>query len=152
MTFEPLNPEDPAAQALIAGLGDHLARLYLYRRDHAGSVQSLKLPNVHFLGAYIDDELVGCGAVKAVSDGGYGEIRTVFVAEAHRGRGHSKAIMHELEAHLRSIGIGVARLATGIKQPEAVSLYARLGYVRCPPFGDHVAEPMTVFMEKSLGV
>ena len=110
------------------------------------------MPNVHFLGAYVDGELIGCGAVKVPEgDGKYGEIKTVFVAEAHRGKGHSKAIMRELENHLRSIGVGVARLATGIKQPEAVSLYARLGYVPCPPFGDHATDPMTVFMEKSLG-
>jgi putative acetyltransferase len=153
MTFEPLDPEDPAAQALIAGLGDHLARLYLYQRNHAQSVQSLKLTNVYFLGAYVDGELVGCGAVKTLdNDGEYGEIKTVFVAEPHRGRGYSRALMHQLEAHLRSIGIGVARLATGIRQPEAVSLYASLGYVRCSPFGDHAADPMSVFMEKTLGV
>lgn len=112
----------------------------------------MKLPNVYFLGAYVNGELIGCGAVKTLdSDGGYGEIKTVFVAQTHRGRGYSKAIMRKLETHLRSIGVGVARLATGIKQPEAVSLYASLGYVRCSPFGDHAADPMTVFMEKSLG-
>ena len=151
MNVSRLNPEEPAAQALIAGLNEHLARLYQYDRDHAGSVQAMKLPDVCFLGAYVDGELIGCGAVKAPeSDGGYGEIKTVFVAQAHRGKGHSKAIMRELEAHLRSIGVGVARLATGTKQPEAISLYASLGYIRCPPFGDHAIDPMTVFMEKSL--
>jgi len=152
MNVEPLNPEEPAAKALIAGLNEHLARLYLYQHDHAESVQSLKLPNVYFLGAYVDGELIGCGAVKTFeNDGKYGEVKTVFVAEAHRGSGHSKTIMLKLETHLRSIGVGVARLATGIKQPEAISLYEGLGYLRCSPFGGHAADPMTVFMEKSLG-
>ena len=152
MTVEPLNPEEPAAQALIAALNEHLARLYLYQRDHAESVQSLKLPNVYLFGAYVGGKLIGCGAVKTLeNDGEYGEIKTVFVVEAHRGKGHSKTIMHRLEMHLISIGIGIAKLATGIKQPEAVSLYASLGYVHCSPFGGHAADPMTVFMEKSLG-
>jgi len=151
MNVSPLNPEDPAAQAIIAGLNEHLARLYQYERDHAGAVQSMKLPNVYFLGAYIDGELIGCGAAKVpASDGEYGEIKTVFVAQAHRGKGYSKTIMRKLETHLRSIGVGVAKLATGTKQPEAISLYASLGYVRCPPFGDHATDSMTVFMEKSL--
>jgi len=151
MTFEPLTPEDPAAQALIAGLSDHLARLYRYQRNHAESVQSMKLPNVYFLGAYVDGELIGCGAVKTLdNDGEYGEIKSVFVAETHRGRGHSKAIMHRLETHLRSIGVGAARLATGTRQPEAISLYAGLGYVRCSPFGRHAVDSMTIFLEKSL--
>ena len=152
MNVEPLNPEETAAQALIAALNEHLARLYQYQHDHAESVQSLKLPNVHFLGAYVDGELIGCGAVKTFeNDGKCGEIKAVFVAEAHRGNGYSKTIMHKLEAHLRGTGVGVVRLATGIKQPEAISLYEGLGYVRCSPFCGQAADPMTVFWEMSLG-
>lgn len=152
MNVKALDPDEPAAQALIAKLDEHLAQLYQFERNHSESVRAMKLPNVLFLGAYVDGQLIGCGALKTFEhDGRYGEIKKVFVAEEHRGKGHSKTIMRELETHLKSIGIGVARLATGIRQPEAVSLYARLGYVRCSPFGGHAADPMTVFMEKQLG-
>lgn len=152
MTITRLNPAEPAAQILLAGLSTHLADLYGYQVDLARSTQAMQQPNVHFLGVRQDGELVGCGAVKLVEGvEAYGEIKAVFVAEAQRGRGHSRAIMQALEAHLRSVGIQLARLATGPRQPEAVGLYASLGYTPCAPFGGQQADDLTVFMQKSLG-
>ncbi|MFD0739927.1 GNAT family N-acetyltransferase [Lysobacter koreensis] len=151
MNVEILDPLEAAAQALIARLDEHLAALYDFAINHAASVQSMELPSVRFLGAYVDGELIGCGAVRTVEgDCTYGEIKKVFVTEEHRGHGHSKAIVRELEAHLRRTGVRVARLATGIRQPEAISLYASLGYVRRPPFAAQTADSSTVYMEKQL--
>lgn len=42
------------------------------------------------------------------------------------------------------------RLETGVYQPEALALYGRAGYVERGPFGDYVADPLSVFMEKEL--
>jgi putative acetyltransferase len=39
-------------------------------------------------------------------------------------------------------------LETGIRQPEALGLYERLGFVRRGPFGDYAEDPLSVFMEK----
>ena len=58
--------------------------------------------------------------------------------------------MRELEAHLRGLGVGVARLMTGTAQPEAVALYASLGYTVRAPYGGHAADAAMVFMEKQL--
>ncbi len=154
MTITRLNPAEPAAQILLAGLSTHLADLYGYQVDLARSTQAMQQPNVHFLGVRQDGELVGCGAVKLIKDAGaeaYGEIKALFVAEAQRGRGHSRAIMQALEAQLRSVDIQLARLATGTRQPEAVALYVSLGYTPCAPFGGQQADDLTVFMQKSLG-
>jgi putative acetyltransferase len=70
--------------------------------------------------------------------------------EAHRGKGISKAIMQGLERHLCEAGIGLARLETGIKQPEAIGLYRRLGYVERAAFGRYRPDPLSLFMEKTL--
>jgi putative acetyltransferase len=95
--------------------------------------------------------LVGCGAVKILADDGrYGELKRVYVLESHRGKGYSKAIMEKLEGHLRAQGIELARLETGISQPEAIGLYRRLGYVEREPFGAYAADPLSLFMEKRL--
>jgi putative acetyltransferase len=85
-------------------------------------------------------------------DGRYGELKRVFVLESHRGKGYSKAIMEKLEGHLKSSGIALARLETGIRQPEALGLYKRLGYVERAPFGAYVADPLSIFMEKRLDI
>jgi putative acetyltransferase len=151
MRIEPTNPASADAQALIAMADEYMAQLYPAASNHLDNIAALTAPNVLFLGCMIGAELVGCGAVKILSDdGAYGEIKRVFVLHSHRGRGYSMAIMEQLENHLKSSGIRLARLETGISQPEALRLYRRLGYLERGPFGAYVEDPLSVFMEKRL--
>ena len=57
-------------------------------------------------------------------------------------------IMQYLEAELQQRGISVFRLETGVRQPEALGLYRKLGYVDREPFGAYKPDPLSVFMEK----
>lgn len=151
ITIEPLDPASPAAQALIAGFDEYMSAVYGTERASGESMRRLALPDVHLLGAFIETSLIGCGAVKTVADEGYAEIKSVYVALEHRGRGVSKQLMHALERYLVETGVRVARLATGIRQPTAIALYESIGYVHRAPFGNYIADPQTVYMEKSLG-
>ncbi|MBF6023111.1 GNAT family N-acetyltransferase [Lysobacter niastensis] len=147
----PLDPDAPAARALIGGLNAHLSALYGMQRDLERGVAALKQAGVCFLGAFVAGQPVACGAVRMRDDDGtYGEIKSVFVVPEHRGQGHSRAIMHALEAHLIERRIDLARLMTGTAQPEAIALYTRLGYALRSPYGVHTADEATVFMEKRL--
>jgi putative acetyltransferase len=153
MRIEPADPESDGARALIALSDAYMTTLYPAESNHLESASALKAPNVLFLGCFLQDQMVGCGAVKILSnDGRYGELKRVFVLESHRGKGYSKAIMEKLEGHLKSSGIALARLETGISQPEALGLYKRLGYVERAPFGAYVEDPLSVFMEKRLDI
>ncbi|HEX4674641.1 MAG TPA: GNAT family N-acetyltransferase [Steroidobacteraceae bacterium] len=153
MRIEPTDPESDSAQALIAMSDTYMTALYPAESNHLESAKALKAPNVLFLGCFLHDQLVGCGAVKILSDDGrYGELKRVFVLEGHRGKGYSKAIMEKLEGHLKNNGIALARLETGIRQPEALGLYKRLGYVERAPFGAYVEDPLSLFMEKRLDI
>ncbi len=40
---------------------------------------------------------------------------------------------------------------TGTRQPEALGLCRRLGYVERGPFGTYAVDPLSVFMETRLG-
>jgi putative acetyltransferase len=149
MQITPVDPQ--SAAALIAQSDAYHAALYPAESNYLESLSALSQPNVLFVGAHIEGELVACGAVKTLdNDGRYGEIKRVFVLEQHRGKGLSKAIMQTLEAHLQATGVRLARLETGIHQPEALGLYTRLGYVLREPFGAYAHDPLSVFMEKTL--
>jgi putative acetyltransferase len=153
MRIEPTDPESDGARALLALSDAYMTTLYPAESNHLESASALKAPNVLFLGCFLQDQLVGCGAVKILSDDGrYGELKRVFVLESHRGKGYSKAIMEKLEGHLKNSGIALARLETGISQPEALGLYKRLGYVERAPFGAYSEDPLSLFMEKRLDV
>lgn len=148
-----LDPYSDAAGQLLARSDALMASLYPAESNHMEPPSVLAQDNVLFIGAYVDGEVVGCGAFKKMDDDGhYGEIKRVFVLEQHRGRGYSKQIMQYLERELRAAGIPLARLETGNKQPEALALYRKLGYVERAPFGKYQPDPLSIFMEKALSV
>ncbi len=151
MPIAPLDPYSKAAAELLALSDAYMASLYPAESNHMESPAALAQRHVRLIGLTIDGELVGCGAVKILEgDERYGEIKRVFVKDRHRGRGFSSQLMADLEHHLRQQGIALARLETGIHQPEALALYRKLGYVERPPFGAYRADPLSVFMEKRL--
>lgn len=151
MYIEALDPLSAPAAHLLALSDAYMASLYPAESNHMESPSALALPNVLFLGAYLDGELAGCGAVKLMhDDGSYGEIKRVYVLDTYRGRGLSKQLMQALEAHLIEQQIPLARLETGISQPEALGLYEKLGYQYRAPFSSYQLDPLSVFMEKHL--
>lgn len=151
LKIEPLDPADPSAVRLLELSDRYMASLYPPESNHIESVNDLNKPNVIFLGCYVDEVLAGCGAVKVIEEPErYGEIKRLYIDESYRGRGLSSALMARLEKHLVDLGIGVARLEMGVKQPEAIGLYRKLGYEERSPFGPYVEDPYSIFMEKRL--
>ncbi len=149
----PLDPGHPDAQALMAQSEALMSALYPSESNHFEPADGLRPPNGAFWGLWLGDTLVGCGGVKhhAPADGpAYGEIKRLFVLDSARGRGAAKQLMAQLEAELTDRGVTLARLETGIHQPEALGLYQRLGYVERGPFGDYALDPLSVFLEKVL--
>lgn len=146
----PLDPGHPEAQRLMALSEAYMSALYPAESNHFEPADGLRPPQGGFFGLWCGERLVGCGGVKHFEADGYGEIKRVFVLDSERGRGLARRLMARLEAELVERGLALARLETGIHQPEALALYRRLGYVERGPFGGYAIDPLSVFMEKSL--
>jgi ribosomal protein S18 acetylase RimI-like enzyme len=83
---------------------------------------------------------VGCGALR-FDAAGIVEIKRVWLAPHARGLGLGGRLLTALEAHARSHGARLARLATNRALTEAIALYRRSGYREVPPFNDeHYAD------------
>jgi putative acetyltransferase len=146
-----VDPASPGAQRLLALSDAYMQALYPPASNHLESAEALSGPHGRFIGIHVEGDLIACGAVKLMDDDGrYGEIKRVFVLDAHRGRGHSRHIMAALEELLLREGYPLARLETGIYQPEALGLYRALGYRERAPFGAYQPDPLSLFMEKPL--
>lgn len=149
--IEYLDPDSPDVQALLAVSDAYYVDLYPAESNHLESSDDLKKPNVLFAGCRIDGDLVASGAAKIIQDNGsYAEIKRVFVVDDHRGKGLSSKVMRFLETELQGRGVSLFRLETGIKQPQALGLYRKLGYLERGPFGSYRADPYSVFMEKQV--
>jgi putative acetyltransferase len=154
MRLKPLDPGHPEAQDLIGQSEALMSRLYPSESNHFEPAAGLRPPHGAFWGCWVGERLVGCGGFKrhAVGTGpAYGEIKRVFVLDSARGRGVARQLMAKLEAELAGCGVRLARLETGIHQPEALALYRSLGFVERGPFGDYAADPLSLFFEKALG-
>jgi len=149
--IEALDPHSAEVKALIAASDAYYDGLYPAESNHLEAVDDLGKPNVILLGCRCDGELAASGAARLMcDDGDYAEIKRVFVLRQFRGRGLSGRLMHCLESELRQRGVELLRLETGVRQPEALGLYRKLGYRERGPFGAYKPDPLSVFMEKKL--
>lgn len=142
------DPALPQYRALIDALDSYLGALYPAESNHLLDIDSLKQANVIFIGLENNGQAIGCGACVMYDD--YVEIKRVYVKPDWRGHKLSRRVMNALEAHAWAQGHRLARLETGIAQPEALALYQSGGYRPCAPFGEYRADPLSVFMEKQL--
>lgn len=105
-------------------------------------------PHLIFFALRWDGKLAGCGALVAGQD--YGELKRIYVSSSYRGLGLGRRIVEAIEEEARRRGQRLLRLETGIRQAEALNLYASLSYRRTGPFGRYGADPLSIFMEKRL--
>lgn len=100
--------------------------------------------------AYVGGTPAGCGALRELEPG-IAEIKRMYVAPETRGLGVARATLGALEAKAAELGYAAVRLGTGVRQPEAISLYESSGYRRIPLFGDYEGAELCVCYEKALG-
>ena len=112
---------------------------------------ALAAPGIRFYVLREHGQPLAMGAVKRI-DAGHAEIKSMHVLLEARGRGLSKAMLDHLVAEARKDGFTRLSLETGV-QPTFVAaraLYARAGFVDCPPFEGYWDDPNSVFMTKVL--
>ncbi len=139
LRFDPCDPEEDPASALLAQMAAELNALYR-------TSSRLDLPPVHadelrppdgvYLVGWEGTVAVAGGAVRRM-DAETGEIKRMFVRPAARSRGVAAALLAALESAARSFGYRRVRLDTGPKQVHAISLYTRAGYVLIDPYNDN---------------
>lgn len=139
--------DQPEVIALIDQLDRYQQPLYPAESHHGIPISALRGPNVLF--AVVRDpqgRAIGCGAIVLHAD--YGEVKRMFVLPAQRGEGIGRTLLAFLEQQAIALGCRRFALETGIRQPEAIALYERCGYVRTAPFGAYRPDPLSLFLQK----
>jgi putative acetyltransferase len=134
----------PDAQRLIATLDAELAALFPEPGANHFSLASTQVATGDgaFLVAYVDETPVGCGAVRRI-DEDTAELKRMFVAPSHRGRGIGRSIVAALEEEARTLGVRRVVLETGSRLDRAIAMYTSLGYAPIPLFGEYLSSPET---------
>ncbi len=142
------DPGEAAVRKLIEDLDAYMTPMYPAESNHLLDIETLRDPRMRFFAAGVDGVILGCGGCWLHAD--YAEIKRVYVSPAGRGLGLAKMLMQVIEDEARANGKAIARLETGIHQPEAIGLYQALGYEHRGPFGAYAQDANSVFMEKRL--
>ncbi len=148
-TIERADPTTPQARILLQASHDLMRSLFPAEANHFLCVEKLAAPQVSFFLARDADPALGGAAL--LNRNSYGEVKSMFVAEAARQRGIADMLMLHLIAQAREQGLKRLNLETGTGLDAAHRLYARHGFVECDAFGEYDADaPYSRYMELTL--
>ena len=94
-------------------------------------------PHGHVLLAFVDGELAGCGALRALTDVDYAnscEMKRLYVRPAFRRFGLGRLLAQALFDEARSVGYSTMLLDTLDDMGAARGLYASLGFEEIAPY------------------
>jgi ribosomal-protein-alanine N-acetyltransferase len=89
--------------------------------------RELASENSHFVGAFVDDKLIGLGCFWAILDEAH--ITLLAVHPDYRGQGRGRDLLIGLLAKAVAIGLNHATLEVRVSNEAAVSLYEKMGLI-----------------------
>jgi putative acetyltransferase len=138
----------PEAITLLQGRDAELSALYTPEQSFRIPIEKHVRANIIFLIARENGIAVGCGALQLHA--GYGELKSMYVVPAARGKRLAHTLVAALENLAREHGLPGLKLETGIYSHAAIRTYEQAGYVRCERFGDYPFAPTSIYMTKTL--
>ena len=144
-------PDTPDVRALLVRHFELMRATSPEESCHVMDPGTLLDRGVTLFAAREGDTVLGVGAL-AVIGPGHGELKSMHTAAEARGRGVARAVLGALVGAAQEQGLTRLSLETG-SMPEfaaARALYETEGFDLCPPFGDYVEDPLSVFMTRTL--
>ena len=132
----------PDALLLVEAVQEEYVARYGGRDGSPVDPRDFEDPLGRFFVGYLDSSPVATGAWRRSSVSALGadvtaEIKRMYVVPAAQRRGLARRMLAHLEATAAAAGIEALVLETGMKQPEAISLYLSAGYEPIPGFGHY---------------
>jgi putative acetyltransferase len=151
LSIERADFTDPDLGAFLQAHLDDLAPTAPVESRHALDLRALQAPAVRLWVASIDKRIVGTGALAGLEPG-HEELKSMRTDPRRRGQGIASRILEHLLRSARGRYVRRISLETGSMEffAPARGLYAKAGFVPCPPFGCYTEDPNSVFMTKIL--
>jgi GNAT superfamily N-acetyltransferase len=137
-------PADPASLEITRGIfREYVGSLNIDQRfqdieeELAALPGEYAPPHGHLLLAFVDGELAGCGALRALTDVDYAnscEMKRLYVRPAFRRFGLGRLLAQALFDEARSVGYSTMLLDTLDDMGAARGLYASLGFEEIAPY------------------
>jgi putative acetyltransferase len=118
---------------------------------HVLPIDGLKDPSIRFFSLREEATLLGCGALKRLSDD-HGEVKSMRTADGALGLGVGQAMLDHLLMMARLAGMTRISLETGSTDQFAAAnrLYEKNDFQRTGAFGDYPDTPWTHFYSREI--
>jgi putative acetyltransferase len=118
---------------------------------HALDLNELRQPEITFWTAWLDNELVGCGAIKQL-DAAHAEIKSMRTKPDQRGLGIASTLLRLILQVAKKRHYQWLYLETGsmTEFAPARAMYERYGFSYRPPFGEYKEDPHSTHMELAI--
>ncbi|SNS05984.1 Acetyltransferase (GNAT) family protein [Geodermatophilus pulveris] len=141
--------DDPLAREMVSRVQQEYVARYGGPDEAVVDAAQFEPPAGLFLVAEVGGVPAGCGAWR-VHAPGVAEVKRVYVAPVFRRQGLAQLLMAALEDSVAAAGHRSVVLNSGPEQPEALALYAGLGYTPVPGYGVYADAPGAVHLGKDL--
>lgn len=139
---------------VIALLAEHHADMLKHSPQesvHALDLSKLEADDISFWTLWMNNELAGCCALKALSHE-HGEIKSMRTSAKFLRQGVAKQLLIHLIEQAKQRAYKHLSLETGTADAfkPAHHLYQQFGFQPCQPFAHYQADPYSMFMTKNL--
>lgn len=148
LTVQKGDPRDPAVVTLLEQSHALMNELFPADGCHYLEIDELCVPSIAMFTIQDGDAIIGCGALSNKTT--YGELKSMFVDPAARGKGAADLLIDHIVTCARKANLPCLRLETGDRLAAAIKLYEKHGFTRRGPFGDYPDHPDSTFMERPL--
>ena len=151
LTVTPDTPASPDVAALLTRHFELMRATSPEESCHVMTPDTLLARDVSLFAARAGEAVLGVGALAVIAPG-HGELKSMHTAAEARGRGVARAVLAALMDAARAQGLTRLSLETGSADEFAAARarYTAHGFEPCPPFGDYVLDPLSVFMTRVL--
>ena len=116
---------------------------------HVLDIPGLKVPSIKFWSLWLDDKLLGCGALKFL-DKDHGEFKSIRIHENYRKKGNGSKVIEHLIYQAKKLGIERISIETGAGKffEPARKLFKKCNFELCEPFAHYKKDINSIYFTK----
>ena len=116
---------------------------------HVLDIPGLKTPSIKFWSLWLDDKLLGCGALKFL-DKDHGEFKSIRIHENYRKKGNGSKVIEHLIYQAKKLGIERISIETGAGKffEPARKLFKKCNFELCEPFAHYKKDINSIYFTK----
>jgi len=141
------NFDDPKVNDLLIRHFKELRSVSPEGSAHVLDIPGLKVSSIKFWSVWEKDTLLGCGALKFLSEN-HGEFKSIRIVDDFRKKGYGFKIINHLIEEAKKLNIEKLSLETGSGNffLSARKLFQKVGFKICTPFAHYKEDSNSCYM------